>query len=381
MEQTVINGAAPYLPEEISINILKRLPVNSLIRFQCVCKHWENLFKTPSFIAAHLCQSHQNPSFIFSHDHLLNNLPLRLLDCEMQLRDVQKAPLFDSLASASCDNIVGSSNGLLCLVIRVCSRFPSLLVWNPVTGDGIKAPISRIVDMYDDHYVLGYVLGFGFSPLDNDYKIVAIYNENSGLVSGVDLYSLSRRSWKEIEFRNLEKVSCYCSRFSSNNKGAIFTRGFKLGKGMEGVDVIVSFDMAKEVFTLISWPPLWGNLHCNLALYEDKPAVITTSAMRASSNVSSNVDLWVMEEDMSSSGERWSWIKKFTSDPHPWAFIPGTIWINEIVVSGIEIGGDIKKNERRLCLFNIATNEFKTLEISQYNPQNYVNYVESLVPV
>ncbi|KAI9123615.1 hypothetical protein K1719_004915 [Acacia pycnantha] len=353
MEQTVINGAAPYLPEEISINILKRLPVNSLIRFQCVCKHWENLFKTPSFIAAHLCQSHQNPSFIFFHDHLLNNLPLRLLDCEMQLRDVQKAPLFDSLASASCDNIVGSSNGLLCLVIRVCSRFPSLLVWNPVTGDGIKVPISRIVDMYDDHYVLGYVLGFGFSPLDNDYKIVAIYNENSGLVSGVDLYSLSRRSWKEIEFRNLEKA-----------------RGWR-------VDVIVSFDMAKEVFTLISWPPLWGNLHCNLALYEDKPAVITTSAIGASSNV----DLWVMEEDMSSSGERWSWIKKFTSDPHPWAFIPGTIWINEIVVSGIEIGGDIKKNERRACLFNIATNEFKTLEISKYNPHNFVNYVESLVPV
>ncbi|KAI9123966.1 hypothetical protein K1719_005266 [Acacia pycnantha] len=374
MEQAVINGAAPYLPEEISINILKRLPVNSLIRFQCVCKHWENLFKTPSFIAAHLCQSHQNPSFIFSLDHLLNNLPLRLLDCEMQLRDVQKAPLFDSLASASCDNIVGSSNGLLCLVIRVCSRFPSLLVWNPVTGDGIKVPISRIVDMYDDHYVLG----FGFSPLDNDYKIVAIYNENSGLVSGVDLYSLSRRSWKEIEFRNLEKVSCYCSRFSSNNKGAIFSHGLKLGMGMEGVEVIVSFDMAKEVFTLISWPPLWGNLHCNLVVYEDKPAVITASAV----GVTSNVDLWVMEEDINSSGERWSWIKKFTSDPHPWAFIPGTIWRNEIVMSAVEIG-EREKNQRRrcLCLFNIATNEFKTLEIPKHHRFNFVNYVESLVPV
>ncbi|KAI9123753.1 hypothetical protein K1719_005053 [Acacia pycnantha] len=378
MEQTVINGAAPYLPEEISINILKRLPVNSLIRFQCVCKHWENLFKTPSFIAAHLCQSHQNPSFIFSQDHLLNNLPLRLLDCEMQLRDVQKAPLFDSLASASCSNIVGSSNGLLCLVIRVCSRFPSLLVWNPVTGDGIKVPISRIVNMYDDHY---YALGFGFSPLDNDYKIVAIYNdENSGLVSVVDLYSLSRRSWKEIEFRNLENVSCYWSRFSSNNKGAIFTHGLKLGKGMEGVDVIVSFDMAKEVFTLISWPPspFWGNLHCNLAVYEDNPAVITVSAV----GVPSNVDLWVMEEDISSSGERWSWIKKFTSDPYPWAFTPGTIWKNEIVLSAVEIG-EREKNQRRrcLCLFNIATNKFMTLEIPKHHRFNFVNYVESLVPV
>ncbi|KAK4258810.1 hypothetical protein QN277_005216 [Acacia crassicarpa] len=199
-----INGAAPYLPEEIIINILKRLPVKSLIRFRCVCKHWENLFKNPFFIAAHLCQSNQNPSFIFSHDYLLNTLPLRLLDCEMQLRDVQKARPFDSFASRSCFNIVGSSNGLLCFVIRLCPRFPfSLLIWNPVTGDGREVPVSRIVDMDKDHYVLG----FGFSPLDNDYKIVSIYGKNRSVVSGVDLYSLSRDSWKEIEVRNLGNLS------------------------------------------------------------------------------------------------------------------------------------------------------------------------------
>ncbi|KAI9123803.1 hypothetical protein K1719_005103 [Acacia pycnantha] len=373
MEQTMINGAAPYLPEEIVINILKLLPVKSLIRFQCVCKHWENLFKNPFFIAAHLFQSNQNPSLIFSHDYLLNNLPLRLLDCEMQLRHVQKAPPFDSLASTSCFNIIGSSNGLLCFVIMLCPRFPSsLLVWNPVIGDGREVPVSKIVDMDDDLYVLG----FGFSPLDNDYKIVAIYSENSGLVSGVDVYSLSRDSWKEIEFRNLEKVVCYWSTIPSNN-GAIFTYGIKEIEEEE-VGVLVSFDMEKEVFTLTSFPPiLWGNRNFNLVVYEDKPAVITTIAEGGSSNV----DLWVMEEDMSSSGERWSWIKKFTSDSHPWAFILGIIWRNEIVVSGIEIGGEIDKNELCLCIFNVTTNEFRTLEIPKHNPYDFVNYVESLVPI
>ncbi|KAK4258842.1 hypothetical protein QN277_005244 [Acacia crassicarpa] len=364
MEQTVINGAAPYLSEEITINILKRLPVKSLIRLQCVCKHWENLFKTPFFIAAHLCQSHQNPSFIFSHDYLLNNLPLRLLDYEMHLRDVQKAPQFDFLASASC---VGSSNGLLCFVIRVGSRFPiSLLVWNPVTGDGREVPISRNVDMDEDDYVLG----FGFSPLDNDYKIMAIYSKY-GFVSGVDIYSLSRGSWKEIESRNLENVSCYWRTIYSNN-GAIFTYGIKNIEDEE-VEMIVSFDMGKEVFTLImiSWPPLWRNLNFSLAVYEDKPAIITTSVVRGSS---SNVDLWVMEEDTSS----WSWIKKFTSGPHPWVFKPGIIWRNEIVVSGFEIGGKTEKHEQCLCLFNITTNELKTLEI-RHCFRDFVNYVESFV--
>ncbi|KAI9074008.1 hypothetical protein K1719_044008 [Acacia pycnantha] len=293
------------------------------------------------------------------------------MDCEMQLRDVQKARPFDSFASRSCFNIIGSSNGLLCFAIRLCPRFPfSLLLWNPVTGDGREVPVSRIVDMDEDHYVFG----FGFSPLDNDYKIVAIYGENGSVVSGVDVYSLCRDSWKEIEFRNLEKVICYTSTVSSNN-GAIFTYGLKVGKEVE--NVIVSFDMEKEIFTLTSWPPLCGNLNFNLSVYENKPAVITTSAV----GDSSNVDLWVMEEDIISTGERWSWIKKFTSGPHPWTFIPGTIWRNEIVVCGIEIGSEIDKDEGCLCLFNVTTNKFKTLEISKHYPDDFVNYVESLVPV
>ncbi|KAI9071296.1 hypothetical protein K1719_046740 [Acacia pycnantha] len=283
MEETEINGAAPYLPEEIITNILMRLPVKSLIRFRCVCKYWENLFKTPFFIATHLRQSHKNPFLIFSPDYPYNNIPLRLLDCEMQLRDVQKAPLFHSLVSALSVYIIGSINGLLCFVT--------------------------------------------LSTLVNDYKILVIYALYSdGMVCGVDVYSLNEGSWKEIEAGNLFEISYASSTVSCN--GAIFIYGLKLGK-----EEIVSFDIATEVFTFISWPPLSGDPSFNLTVYEDKLALLTTSAIGASSKV----DLWVMEEGMSSSEEGWNWIKKFTSDSYPWEFTPCTIWRNEIVVYGIEI--------------------------------------------
>ncbi|KAI9127163.1 hypothetical protein K1719_001722 [Acacia pycnantha] len=151
--------------------------------------------------------------------------------------------------------------------------------------------------------------------------------------------------------------------------GAIFAYGLKLGK-----EVIVSFDIATKVFTLIPWPPLSGDPSINLTVYEDKLALLITSAKGASSKV----DLGVIEEDMGSSGERGIWIKKFTSDPYPWEFIPWTIWRNEIVVFGTEIGGGIEKNERYLCLFNVTTNEFKTIVITRYNLLDFINYVESL---
>ncbi|MCI40987.1 F-box/kelch-repeat protein, partial [Trifolium medium] len=39
----------PFLPEELIIQILLRLPVRSLIEFKCVCKSWKTLISDPKF--------------------------------------------------------------------------------------------------------------------------------------------------------------------------------------------------------------------------------------------------------------------------------------------------------------------------------------------
>jgi hypothetical protein len=60
-----------YLPDEVVVDILHRLPVKSLIRFRCVCKSWNSLIQTPAFIDSHLNQSIENNNS--------NNLPHPLL--------------------------------------------------------------------------------------------------------------------------------------------------------------------------------------------------------------------------------------------------------------------------------------------------------------
>lgn len=40
-------------PEDITIEILSRLPAKFVLRFRCVCKSWLELTKKPSFISKH----------------------------------------------------------------------------------------------------------------------------------------------------------------------------------------------------------------------------------------------------------------------------------------------------------------------------------------
>ncbi|XP_065632121.1 uncharacterized protein LOC136061359 [Quercus suber] len=46
-----------YLPEEVVLEILYRLPVKSLIRFKYISKSWNSLITTPAFIHSHLTRS------------------------------------------------------------------------------------------------------------------------------------------------------------------------------------------------------------------------------------------------------------------------------------------------------------------------------------
>ncbi|KAI9127048.1 hypothetical protein K1719_001607 [Acacia pycnantha] len=377
-KQMAVNGTTPFLPEEMITDILKRLPVKSLIRFRCVCKHWKNLVKNPSFITDHLRHSsHHNPNFLVFN--LFSNISyqrdytakLNLLNCEMQVRDLQKEPLFDHLWAGRF-KIIGSSNGLLCVAIyrNGLVRPPSsVLLWNPATKDVREVPRSRTIDSCK--FICDF--GFGFNSSLNDFKIVAIDHQ----IDRMGVYSLSRDSWKEIEIKNFPEVLVFFGETAVSSNEAIFWKGLIGGEETKGV--IVSFDTTKEVFTFIPWPTdtalnTTSSLYfVDLTVYKDKLAIFLSG---------SDVSLWVMEEDIGSSRERWNCTKKFIGGHYPrMSDCVGTIRRNEIVIVGNTETGGKEGPKRRLCLVNLTTNEFKMIGVPQYWRAEFLIYVESLVPI
>ncbi|XP_054779236.1 putative F-box protein At3g10430 [Prosopis cineraria] len=378
LKRTGMDSDMPFLSEGIIINILKRLPVKSLSRFKCVCKRWKDVIKTPSFIADHLQHSsQQKPSLLMEWyaDH-----GLRLLDCGMQIREVQNAPLIDSLEDAS---IVGSCNGLLCVEIdEDDGSIPPLLLWNPATTAVRHVPRNRndFIDYHD------WVEGFGFSPIVNDYKIVRTYAEfDDGFddelkgVEAVEVFSLSRGSWEGIDIGNLKGVNLHSDTVTAN--GAMFWFGSKLGSKDEGeddVEMIVSFDIAKEVFTLIPRPDLDYNADGMLTVYENKLAILC-GLSEDDDEPSYLIGLWVLDEGTCESEKIWSWNKRYTSSPFSFRLDPLTIWRDEIVCKPCS-KEDNAKGRNALYLINLTTNEVKSFVYPDY-VSSISNYAESLVPV
>ncbi|XP_028785351.1 F-box protein At3g07870-like isoform X2 [Neltuma alba] len=287
-KQMLVDVGIPFLPEEIIANILKRIPVKSLIRFQCVCKQWKNLFQTPSFIADHLPHHRHDdtPSLLLQSNHRADSLKLCLVDEENRVREFQNPPLIDSLRDA---NVIGSSNGLLCVEFDEFGMSPlSLLLWNPATREVRKIPRTL-------KYFKGKcILGFGHCQIINDYKIVRVYE--FGLeVKRVEVYSLNTDSWKKIKFENLKGIRLLHETIAVN--GTMFWHGSE--------NLIVSFDITKEEFRLIPMPLRYPQARTVLTVYENKLAMFSINATYGAPL------LWVMKEGTGACKEGWSWTKKY----------------------------------------------------------------------
>ncbi|CAH9067353.1 unnamed protein product [Cuscuta europaea] len=369
-----MSSGTSFLPIEIISNVLKRLPVKSLIRFQSVCSHWKDLIKSPSFIASHLDRSNgENPSLIFRRSPFSDTSTLYYLDRDIQLCQVQNNPFIYSFKSLK---IVGSCNGLLCIRIEEPGTLLSLYLWNPATREVIQLPRSRT--SMNVCYICS--LGFAFIPTLNDYKIGIPYVMRGDVVeTGFEVYSLSTRSWKKIEMAILKGIHFVSGYIHTN--GSMFWLATKRGlasHGGENTNVIISLCLAMDEVRLIPPPPLSRSEVAKLTVYENRLAVFHYSTAFDTGNTS--IDLWVIEEGI---GGFWS--KILTCGPYPHFAIPLTIWRNQIVCDVFprySVEGNYEIDATGSFLFDPTSNGVKVLFSGRYGIlRDVYRYVESLVPI
>ncbi|KAK7331730.1 hypothetical protein VNO80_28468 [Phaseolus coccineus] len=378
------------LPLDAVMNILKRVPVKSLMRFKCVSKEWLNLLETnPFFTKQQLEHSTRNTALLLLQRIHRQPAPLSFSVCFI-------GPHYNLIHQSHLSHIafpdakiLDSCNGLLCL-----RNNTDLSILNPATRQMRQVPTTALLPF---HYV-----GFGFSPLADDYKIVRIsmcvfaHDDHVVVLDNVrvdraEVYSLTSGSWREIDAAKLQPLCLVSSSVAIT--GTIFWLASMTSASDTDSEFVVSFDLGRELFTLVNGPPIPSSPshpYSNnvLALCNDELAMFRHYIV--GNFESCSFDLWVLKDfngdyhNHTCDGGGESWVKMYSVGPFSRIVYPLSLWKDEIVcreeLSGQE--NDLRGVQTVLALFNPVTKELKKLPAHRdefcYVP---FTYAESLVPV
>ncbi|KAL4588328.1 hypothetical protein LXL04_001212 [Taraxacum kok-saghyz] len=272
----------------IQEEIMKRLPVKSLVQFRCVSKAWKSLIDSSDFIAAHSLRRHTQPHYLLLS---ICVYPLDVSRCYTdddtfpQQTSVPTLPL--SVKQLPCPFLVGSSQGLLCFLgslLVFVSR--TVVLWNPSIRKSIAVHVPDIG-------VGPFTFGFGVCPVTNDPKILAMIQ-----LSEFMIYTLNTGKWRILS-TNLPSKRTGGLFFSVITDRFIYWHVL-----LNDLNLILSFDLISESFELIDLPD---------SLARCGPSMVRFSKLRDSLAFLQHGDdynssiVWMMEV-----GARKSFTKLFT---------------------------------------------------------------------
>ncbi|XP_055962378.1 F-box/kelch-repeat protein At3g06240-like [Mercurialis annua] len=285
-----------YLPEEVIFQILLRLPVKSLLKFTCVCKLWNSIIRTPHFISNQIhttFSSNKHHRFIFLLHSYKSNYEFSMhFDNKDFDQYLPVQPLFNQ--ADACD-VVGSSNGLVCLfyVYKMNINFNGgickFVIWNPSIRKYLLLPETSFPLLASNYFSnQSKLLGFGFDSRFNDYKLFVAQYSTSTI--DVVLYSLNSNTWKKIA--NVPPTS-YRNHICSTCRSTFVNGKFYWHPYETSKKLVLVFDLRDEMFGEIILPTqCLENHRWNFqikAFGESSVAIIIRN------NLYEN-DIWVMKE-------------------------------------------------------------------------------------
>lgn len=259
-----------YIPLEIQVEIIKRLPIKSLIQFRSVSKPWKSLIDSSKFIAAY-SNHHTQPQRLLVRYDDYDDDPLNkyfsIVDDDTFFQskyDDLDIPLFVNILHNS--RIVGSSQGLLCFYgdIKLSSSWIEpkkiTVIWNPAVRKSVVISVPNVLE-----YTGGTVVGFGVCPNTSDPKLVKCsyinkFSEIDGtysLIGQVEVFTLSSGAWRDPLFSstNLPRLSV---QFTWSQvvieDGFIYWFVYELVDEIRTYNMIYSFDLISEEFREIYLP-------------------------------------------------------------------------------------------------------------------------------
>lgn len=345
--------------EDLILEILKRVPVKSVLKLRLLSKSFDSLISSPYFVRQHHFKSCIAQLLVSSLDN-----------CNIFV--IKKCFLSQLLNHQSCDSvdlnypqkphsdveIVGSCFGLVCLAIDECFFF----LWNPSTRKYRNLPVDDYKFRNSDT-----VYGFGYDDSVYDFKVVSVKcyvpHLEIGYRTTVRVFSSKSNSWSSVNpLPSVLSVPLFDSGKFVNGALHWFWTPFSQSPPS---CFILSFSMRSELYDEVEQPTydllpgtkrhlilgILNNCLCILCNYE---------ATRS--------DLWIMNEY----GNKQSWTKllsmPYLNEPSAPLFMSPK-------------GDIILKLGSRLSVYSSTDGKFKEAEISDFSEcMEAITYTESLFP-
>ncbi|XP_026398372.1 F-box/kelch-repeat protein At3g23880-like [Papaver somniferum] len=190
------------LPSDIVLDIITRLPTESVLECKLVCNPWRNLVSHhPLFSQMHLTHLNQSVDSAGKFGYLVRakNYQLHYFEYneshdETPIHGTRRINFTPPFRYPYNYQVIGSFNGLVCLYGH--GDHPAC-IFNPVTKEYVVLP--KIERDSEDKYFY-WASGFGYVPSTNEYKVVQLYNLKAELnVMEVAVYTLgSGNGWRNI---------------------------------------------------------------------------------------------------------------------------------------------------------------------------------------
>ncbi|CAA0823681.1 Unknown protein [Striga hermonthica] len=312
-----------YLPQEVWANVFLRLPVKTLIGIRSVCKYFDHIILSPSFISDHLAHSKQNQipivRYLRGREKSKRKEHYALIPNDLEyLEDIREIDFPFRSECYKHFKVIAACNGLICLSDESYRRARGIILWNPSIKRYLALPKPQLSLKSLKAFNFTYVVGFGYDCGSDDYKVLRItyvYGFRGGKKRRIDppkpgpvieMYTVKSGSWRNL---NIDELT-FPRLFHETNQA--FVRGC-LHWPNGWWSSIACFDLRNEAFNggidLPESAREWDwNFHFHLAVLGEKLAlVVDRTAVKGIAHV------WVMEEY----GEVGSWRKLYNVDTMP----------------------------------------------------------------
>ncbi|KAL8156137.1 hypothetical protein AgCh_001293 [Apium graveolens] len=190
-------------------------------------------------------------------------------------------------------DFVGSCNGIVCVSN---AKGTDIFLFNPLTRLSRRLP-PHVVPIGSGHHSerpCKCYIGYGFDAVSDEFEVLKIVyrRDNHRLVRLVTVYLYSSNAdlWREIEL-GVELPSMVCYPLCPILRRGPVVDGILY---LEGIDVIVTFDLHSELFGVVPFPSFMQTRKSNVFDFEGSVSVLVESVL-GDGSLDKEISLWTME--------------------------------------------------------------------------------------